>query len=91
MGPNGAAPGPSRDRTMEDTRVTSPGSEPVIVPPGTGTALDFLSVSHVLTSRDTGGGHYLFQSEVEPRAGHRPPAAGTAGPARVPRKPARLR
>jgi quercetin dioxygenase-like cupin family protein len=44
---------------------------PIFVPPGAGTALDFLAVTHKLTTRQTGGSCYLFESTFEPRTGNR--------------------
>ena len=68
-----SAPSTAHSSAADDDRPdpTSTSLVTVIVPPGTGTALDFLSVSHVLTSRDTGGGYYLFHSGFEPGAGNR--------------------
>jgi quercetin dioxygenase-like cupin family protein len=44
---------------------------PTFVPPRGGTVLDFLAVTHRLTSRDTGGACYLFESTFEPGTGNR--------------------
>ena len=46
-------------------------AEPIFVPPGAGTALDFLSITHKLTTRQTGGSCYLFESTFEAGAGNR--------------------
>jgi quercetin dioxygenase-like cupin family protein len=43
----------------------------IVVPPGDGATLDFLSVTHKLTSRQTGGALSVFESEFEPGAGNR--------------------
>ena len=43
---------------------------PVFVPSGAGTALDFLAVTHKLTSQQTGGAYYLFESTFEPGTGN---------------------
>jgi mannose-6-phosphate isomerase-like protein (cupin superfamily) len=45
-------------------------TEPVFVPPHSGKVLDFLAVTHKLTSRQTGGALYLFESRFEPRTGN---------------------
>lgn len=37
-------------------------TQPIVVPPGSGTVLDFLSVTHKLTSEQTEGTFYLFES-----------------------------
>ena len=44
---------------------------PIFVPRDAGTALDFLSVTHVLTSRQTDGTCYLFESTFDPGSGNR--------------------
>jgi len=44
---------------------------PVFVPPGAGRALDFLAVTHRLTSEQSGGSIYLFESVFEPGDGNR--------------------
>ena len=45
-------------------------AQPVFVPPHTGRKLDFLGVTHKLTSQPTGGAYYLFESVFEPGAGN---------------------
>ena len=40
-------------------------AQPVFVPPGEGTALEFLAVTHKLTSAQTGGAYYLFESTFD--------------------------
>jgi quercetin dioxygenase-like cupin family protein len=50
--------------------VTSVDNRPIFVPPGAGTALDFLAVTHKLTSRQTGGAFYLFEAAFEPGTGN---------------------
>ena len=44
---------------------------PVFIPPGSGRVLDFLAVTHKLTSRQTGGACCLFESTFEPETGNR--------------------
>jgi quercetin dioxygenase-like cupin family protein len=44
--------------------------QPVFVPPGSGRVLDFLAVTHRLTSDQTGGSIYIFESEFEPGTGN---------------------
>lgn len=44
---------------------------PVFVPSGAGTVLDFLSVTHRLTSAQSGGSIYIFESTFDPGAGNR--------------------
>jgi hypothetical protein len=43
------------------------------VQPQAGTVLDFLTVTHKLTSGQTGGAYCLFETAFEPRTGNRPP------------------
>lgn len=45
--------------------------QPVFVPPHSGRVLDFLGVTHKLTSRQTGGACYLFESTFDPGTGNR--------------------
>lgn len=46
-------------------------AQPVFVPAQSGLVLDFLAVTHKLTSRQTGGGYYLFESTFDPETGNR--------------------
>jgi quercetin dioxygenase-like cupin family protein len=43
---------------------------PVFVPPGSGRVLDFLAVTHRLTSEQSGGSIYIFESMFEPGTGN---------------------
>jgi quercetin dioxygenase-like cupin family protein len=43
---------------------------PVFVPPHSGRVLDFLGVTHRLTSRQTGGACYIFESAFDPGTGN---------------------
>lgn len=45
--------------------------QPVFVPAQSGKVLDFLGVTHLLTSRQTGGACYLFESTFDPETGNR--------------------
>lgn len=45
--------------------------QPVFVPPHSGTVLDFLGTTHKLTSQQTGGAYYLFESAFDPGEGNR--------------------
>jgi len=45
--------------------------QPVFVPPRSGTVLDFLAVTHKLTSQHTGGAYYLFETAFDPGDGNR--------------------
>ncbi len=45
--------------------------QPVFVPPGSGKVLDFLAVTHRLTSQDTGGACYIFESALDPETGNK--------------------
>ena len=45
--------------------------QPTFVPPHTGKALKFPSVTHKLTGSQTGGAYYLFESVVGPESGNR--------------------
>ena len=47
--------------------------QPTFVQPQAGTVLDFLAVTHKLTSGQTGGAYCLFETAFEPRTGNRPP------------------
>ena len=46
-------------------------AQPVFVPAKSGKVLDFLAITHVLTSQQTGGACYLFESTFEPETGNR--------------------
>ena len=56
--------GPAHLLTPED-------QEPLFLPAGTGRSLDFLSVTHRLTSNQTDGSIYIFESRFEPGDGNR--------------------
>ena len=45
--------------------------QPVLLSPGSGRVLDFLSVTHRLTSEQSVGSIYIFESAFEPGAGNR--------------------
>jgi quercetin dioxygenase-like cupin family protein len=45
--------------------------QPILLPPGSGQTLDFLTVTHRLTSAQSDGAIYIFESEFEPGAGNR--------------------
>jgi quercetin dioxygenase-like cupin family protein len=45
--------------------------QPVFIPAQSGKVLDFLAVTHLLTSQQTGGACYLFESTFEPGTGNR--------------------
>jgi len=45
--------------------------QPIAVPPHSGKVLDILGVRHRLTSQQTGGAYYLFESEFGPGDGNR--------------------
>lgn len=44
---------------------------PFVIPPGSGKVLKLIGVQHKLTSQQTGGGYYLFESEFDPQSGNR--------------------
>jgi quercetin dioxygenase-like cupin family protein len=46
-------------------------SQPLFVPAGSGTVLDFLGATHVLTSAQTGGACNLFEALFDPGDGNR--------------------
>ncbi|MGW8251969.1 MAG: hypothetical protein ACWGO1_15115, partial [Anaerolineales bacterium] len=46
-------------------------TNPVVVPPSTGSVLKLIGVKHKLTSQQTGGGYYLFEAEFGPESGNR--------------------
>jgi quercetin dioxygenase-like cupin family protein len=46
-------------------------SQPIAIPPGSGKVLKLIGVTHKLTSQQTGGGYYLFESEFDPESGNR--------------------
>ena len=45
--------------------------QPVFVPAASGKVLDFLAVTHKLTSQQTGGACYIFESTFDPETGNR--------------------
>jgi mannose-6-phosphate isomerase-like protein (cupin superfamily) len=45
--------------------------QPIFVPPHSGKVLEFLGVTHKLTSQQTGGAYYLFESVFGPGDGNR--------------------
>jgi quercetin dioxygenase-like cupin family protein len=51
--------------------VKSDDPQPVFIPPHSGKKLDFLPVTHKLTSEQTSGAYYMFESEFEPGARNR--------------------
>ncbi len=51
--------------------MSSDDPRPVFVQPHSGKVLDFLGVTHKLTSQDTGGAYYIFESEFDPGSGNR--------------------
>ena len=51
--------------------MTANDSQPVLVPPRAGRALEFNGVTHKLTGDQTGGGYYLFESVFGPGDGNR--------------------
>ena len=46
-------------------------SQPTLVPPRAGTVLEFLGVTHKLTSQQTGGAYYVFETTFDAGAGNR--------------------
>ena len=51
--------------------VTADDTQPIFLPPHAGRVLDFLGVTHRLTSEQSGGSIYIFESAFEPGAGNR--------------------
>jgi mannose-6-phosphate isomerase-like protein (cupin superfamily) len=51
--------------------VKSDDLQPIFVSPHSGKSLEFLSVTHKLTSQQTGGAYYLFESVFGPGNGNR--------------------
>jgi quercetin dioxygenase-like cupin family protein len=50
----------------------SPGDpQPILLPPDSGRVLDFLSITHRLTSEQSGGSIYIFESAFAPGDGNR--------------------
>ena len=45
--------------------------EPILLPPGSGRVLPFQAVTHRLTSEQSDGSIYIFESSFEPGAGNR--------------------
>ena len=45
--------------------------QPIFVPPHSGKKLEFLGVTHKLTTHQTGGAYYLFESVFGPESGNR--------------------
>ena len=56
-----------RQRAIVNTDDTAP----IFLPPHSGRLLDFLGVTHRLTSEQSGGSIYIFESAFEPGAGNR--------------------
>ncbi|OGO52297.1 MAG: hypothetical protein A2V84_14280 [Chloroflexi bacterium RBG_16_70_13] len=46
-------------------------NRPIVVPPGGGTTLDFLAITHKLTGPQTGGALCIFESSFEAGTGNR--------------------
>lgn len=44
---------------------------PFVAPPGSGRELKLIGVTHKLTSQQTGGSYYLFESVFDPQSGNR--------------------
>ena len=61
------------DATTDRQRaiVNTDDTEPIFLPPHSGRLLDFLGVTHRLTSEQSGGSIYIFESAFEPGAGNR--------------------
>ena len=59
----------ANDRQPTIAKLDDP--QPVLLPPGSGRVLDFLAVTHRLTSEQSGGSIYIFESAFEPGAGNR--------------------
>lgn len=51
--------------------MTSEYPQPIVVTPNSGKVLKFLGVTHKLTSHQTSGAFYLFESEFDPESGNR--------------------
>ena len=51
--------------------VSADDAQPIFLPPHTGKVLDFLAVTHRLTSEQSGGSIYMFESAFEPGTGNR--------------------
>ena len=50
--------------------MTSAQPQPIVVPPSSGRALQFLEVTHKLTPQQTNSGYYLFEYEFDPESGN---------------------
>jgi len=50
--------------------VRSNDQQPIFILPRSGKVLDFLAVTHKLTSEQTGGSYYLFESDFDPETGN---------------------
>ena len=57
------------DAQMTITNAGDP--HPIFLPPHSGRVLDFLGVTHRLTSEQSGGSIYIFESVFEPGTGNR--------------------
>ena len=51
--------------------MTADDAQPVFIPAQSGNVLDLLGVTHMLTSQQTGGACYLFESTFDPETGNR--------------------
>lgn len=56
---------------VKEMELKSAYPRPIVVPPGSGKVLEFLGVTHKLTSHHTGGAYYLFEAEFDPESGNR--------------------
>jgi len=65
IGPGGEGKEPARG-SVRGRLVKPDPTQPIFVPPRSGTVLDFLSVTHKLTSEQTEGTFYLFESVFDP-------------------------
>ena len=60
---------PASDEHAADAKSDDP--QPTFLPPGSGRVLDLLGVTHRLTSEQSEGSIYIFESAFEPGAGNR--------------------
>lgn len=60
---------PTAEREKAGTKPDA--AEPVFLPPQSGRFLDFLGVTHRLTSEQSGGSIYIFESAFQPGEGNR--------------------
>ena len=58
------------ENAIKELAMNSDDLQPVVIPPDSGKALNFLGITHKLTHQQTGGGYYLFEFAFNPESGN---------------------